>query len=91
MMSKDTPPAIPEKFRMPLRIAAAFLGYAIYLVLEEGKVVGPAFVGAGSVIFLWALIDRYATWRRDRSGLMQVGSTILGLALIGIGLYLVLR
>jgi hypothetical protein len=90
-MTNPTPPLIPEKFRMPLRIAAVFLGYVIYLVLEEGKVVGPAFVGFGSVVLLWAIIDRYATWRRDRSGLMQVGSTILGLAFIAIGLYLVLR
>lgn len=90
-MTNQTPPLIPEKFRMPLRIGAVFLGYVIYLVLEQGKVIGPAFVGFGSVILLWAIIDRYATWRRDRSGLMQVGSTILGLALIAIGLLLVLR
>lgn len=90
-MTKDVAPPVPEKYRMPLRIGAVFLGYGIYLVLEDEKIVGPAFVGVGSIIFLWALIDRYTTWRRDRSGLMQVGSTLLGVALIGIGTYLVLR
>jgi CHASE2 domain-containing sensor protein len=90
-MSNPAPPPVPEKWRMPLRIAAVAVAYILYRVLEKTGPVGAALIGLGSTLVAWTLIERYATWRRDRSGMMQVGTTILGLCFIGIGLYVYLR
>ena len=91
MNSKEVQPAIPEKARIPLRIAAVIVGYIVYRVLADEGVMGPAFIGFGTAFMGFVLVDRYATWRRDRSGLLQVGTTILALGLLGLGAYLMLR
>ncbi|MGH2734921.1 MAG: hypothetical protein ACRDKZ_05030 [Actinomycetota bacterium] len=75
---------------MLLRIAAVALGYAFYLPLQRNSLPGAVMVWAGTVVFGWVLIDRYTLRRRDGSGLMQVGSTLLGLGLIAIGASLAL-
>lgn len=91
MTANEVPPAISEKARIPLRVAAVVVGYLIYRLLEDQGVMGPAFFGLGIAFLGFVLVDRYATWRRDRSGLMQVGTTLLALGLLGVGAYLMLR
>lgn len=88
--SEGTPP-VPERYRMLLRLGAVALGYVVYRLVEPDHF-GPALMlGFGVWIFSAVMIERYSTRRSDRSGLMQVGSTILGLGLVVLGLALVLR
>ena len=91
MTANEVPPAIPEKARIPLRVAAVVVGYLIYRLLADDGVMGPAFIGFGVAFLGFVLVDRYGTWRRDRSGLLQVGTTLLALGLLGLGAYLMLR
>lgn len=91
MSGNDVPPAISEKARMPLRVVAVLIGYLVYRLLEDSGVMGPAFLGLGIAFMGFVLVDRYATWRRDRSGLLQVGTTFLALGFMGLGTYLILR
>ena len=91
MTAQEVPPAVPEKARIPLRIGAVILGYIVYRLLADDEVMGPAFIGFGTAFLGFVLVDRYATWRRDRSGLLQVGTTLLALGFLGLGAYLMLR
>lgn len=91
MTAKEVPPAVPEKARIPLRVGAVILGYIVYRLLADEGVMGPAFIGFGTAFLGFVLVDRYATWRRDRSGLLQVGTTLLALGFLGLGAYLMLR
>ena len=90
-MVKEAPPPIPEKMRIPLRIGAAILAYVLYRVLLDEKVIPPVFIAFGALLVAGTLIDRWTLRRRETSGLLQVGTTILGLGLLGIGIYLYLR
>ena len=91
MTANEVPPAIPEKARIPLRVGAVILGYIVYRLLADEKVMGPASIGFGIAFLGFVLVDRYGTWRRDRSGLLQVGTTLLALGFLGLGAYLMLR
>jgi hypothetical protein len=69
-------------------VGAIVACYALYFVLSRDRT-GPAvFIGLGSLLIAFSLIDRWTLWRRDRSGLMQVGQTLLGLGLLALGLFL---
>ncbi len=87
----DAPPPVSEKLRVPLRVGAIVAAYVLYRLLAEDAVVGAALVGIGAMLVAFMLIDRWTLRRRDTSGLLQVGTTILGLALIAIGALVVLR
>ena len=88
MHGKEGPPPIEPKHRIPLRVAAIVACYALYFALSKERT-GPAvFIGLGSLLISFSLIDRWTLWRRDRSGLMQVGQTLLGLGLLALGLFL---
>ena len=90
MNNDERPPPVPEKLNVPLKIGAVLIGYLLYRVLLEDKVAGPLFVAAGFVILAYAVINRWTTWSRDRSGMLQAGTTILGLGLLVLGALLVL-
>lgn len=91
MRRSEQQPVIPEKWVMALRLAIVLACYALYRLLEPEHGVMPAvFVGTGVLIFVYTLIDRYALWRRERSGMMQVAQTILGIGLALTGLVLIL-
>ena len=85
MKESDPPPPIPENLNVPLKVASVVIGYIIYRVLLDDAVAGPLFVAAGFVILAYALINRWTMWQRDRSGMLQAGTTILGLGLLGLG------
>ena len=92
MTGNEQPPPVSERASVPLKVASVVIGYLIYRVLlgDGDRVAGPLFVAAGFVALAYAMVNRWTTWRRDRSGLLQVGSTILGLGLMGLGALLIL-
>ena len=90
MHGKEEKPPIEEKHRIPLRVAAIVASYALYFYISREQTPPAVFIGLGTLLVLFALIDRWTLWRRDRSGLMQVGMTVLGLGLAALGLYLLL-
>lgn len=76
---------------MPLRIAAVVGAYVGYRLLVEDHLAGAAFVAVGGVALAWAAIDGATLWRRERSGLLTMGTILLGLGLLGLGTYLLVR
>lgn len=87
MRRAEQQPVIPESWVRYLRVAAVAAAYGLYRWLESShEIVPSAFVAFGSLLVLYTVITRYGTWRRDRSGMMQVGQTALGLGLIGAGI-----
>lgn len=90
MHRDEGPPPIEPKHRIPLRVVAIIGCYALYFFLSRDRT-GPAiFIGLGSLLVSFALIDRWTLWRRERSGLLQVGKTVLGLGLLALGLFLLI-
>ena len=90
MHGEEGPPPIEPKHRIPLRMIAVIACYALYFYLSRERTAPAAFVGLGALLISWSLIDRWTLWRRDRSGLMQVGQTLLGTGLLGLGVFLFL-
>lgn len=91
MMPDQGPPPVPEKLRMPLRIASVVVAYVIYRVLESRSVVGAVFVAAGFIVVDWVGIDYLTLRARERSGLLTMGSLLLGLGFIAVGILQVAR
>lgn len=85
---QEGPPPIETKHRIPLRVVAIVACYALYFFLSRERTPPAVLIGLGSLLVSLALIDRWTLWRRDRSGLMQVGQTLLGLGLLALGLFL---
>lgn len=80
------------KRRVLLRGVMIAVGYVIYLIVDASQpIFTSACVGLGVVLFGLAEIDSRTLPSKDRSRMMEVGLKILGLGLIGLGLYLVLR
>ena len=84
-------PLIETRFRMPLRVAVVFAGYFLYRWVGDERVVPGAMVGFGAVLVAWSIVDQFTLVRQARLGLLQVGSALLGLGLLGLGVYLTLR
>jgi hypothetical protein len=92
MSQKEPPPPISERLNVPLKIVSVAVGYLIYRVLlgDDERIAGPMFVAVGFIALAYAMVNRWTAWRRERSGLLQVGTTILGLGLMGLGAILML-
>ena len=88
--TEDRPPPIAERYRMFLRIIVVVLGYGLYLLLQREELGAGVFAGAGAIALGWSIVDRLTRWRRDLSSLMLVGTTLLGIGLLAIGLVLYL-
>lgn len=84
-------PLVETRFRLPLRIAAVLVGYLLYRWVGDARVVPGAMVGLGAILVEWSIIDELTLVKGQRLGLLQVGSAILGLGLLGLGAYLTLR
>ncbi|HEX2294563.1 MAG TPA: hypothetical protein VHN37_04570 [Actinomycetota bacterium] len=87
----NRPPRIDERYRMFLRIVAVLVGYGAYLLLEREKLVAGILVGAGIVALGFATVDRLTLWSHDRSPMMLTATTLLGIGLAAVGLFLYLR
>ena len=83
-------PRIETRYRLPLRIGAGFVAYLLYRWVGDARVVPGVMVGLGAVLVAWAIIDELTLVRSQRLGLLQVGTAILGLVLVGLGAYLIL-
>lgn len=79
-----TPP-LPERIRMPLRIASVAVGYLIYRLIGD-PFVGALLVWVGFVVLVWALIEKATTYRKDRLSMMLAGQAVLGIGLLAAGL-----
>ena len=86
MHRPEAPPPIEERYRIPLRIGVIVAAYALYFVVSSDATVTGIFLGVGVLLIGLALVDRWTLRRSNRSGLLQVGVTILGLGLLGLGL-----
>lgn len=84
-----TPP-LPERIRLPLRIASVVIGYVIYRLVGE-PVVGAFLIWVGFVALDWAIIEKATTYRRDRLSMMLVGQALLGAGLVAAGAIAVWR
>ncbi len=91
MHREEGPPPIAQRYRIPLRGGVIVASYLLYLVISQNETVPGIFLGLGSLLIGFAVVDRWTVWRRERSGLIQVGMTLLGAGLLGLGLYLLLR
>jgi hypothetical protein len=80
-----------ERYRMAARIAAVLIGYLIYRWVGDDRVGPGIMVGIGFVLISWPVIDSFFRPRDERLQLLEVGSAVLGLGLLGVGAYLALR
>ena len=87
----NRPPPIDERYRMFFRIAVVVVAYGAYLYVQREKLVPGVLVGAGLIALGFSTVDRLTRWRRDLSEMMLVGTTLLGLGLLAIGLVLYFR
>lgn len=88
MHREERPPPIEQRHRIPLRVVAITACYALYFFLSREDTPAAVFIGLGCLLVSLTLIDRWTLWRRDRSGLLQVGKTLLGLGLLALGIFL---
>lgn len=84
-----TPP-LPERVRLPLRIASVVIGYVIYRIVGE-PVAGALLIWVGFVALDWAIIEKATTYRKDRLSMMLMGQGLLGLGLLIAGALVVAR
>lgn len=89
--TEDRPPPIDERYRMFLRIVVVVVAYGLYLLLQRESLAAGVIAGAGVLALGWATVDRYTRWRRDRSEMMLVATTLLGVGLLALGAVLYLR
>ena len=83
-------PLIQTRFRLPLRVAAVFVGYFLYRGVVDARIVPGAMVGIGAILLAWSVIDELTLVPNQRLGLVQVGSALLGIGLLGLGAFLTL-
>lgn len=91
MHGKEAPPPIEERYRIPLRVVVIVGSYLLYFVLSDERLIAAIFLGLGSAFLGLSLVDRWTLRRSKRSGLLQVGLTILALAFLGLGLFFLIR
>lgn len=87
----NRPPRIDERYRMFLRILVVLVGYGAYLLVQGEKLVAGVLVGAGVVALGFSTVDRLTRWSHDRSDMMLVATTLLGIGLLAVGTFLYLR
>ncbi|HYP24142.1 MAG TPA: hypothetical protein VEV43_11250 [Actinomycetota bacterium] len=87
----NRPPRIDERYRMFLRIVVVLVAYGAYLLVQGERLMAGVLVGAGVIALGFSTVDRLTRWSHDRSDMMLVATTLLGLGLTAIGLFLYLR
>lgn len=87
----NRPPRIDERYRMFLRILVVLVAYGAYLLVQGERLMAGVLVGAGVIALGFSTVDRLTRWSHDRSDMMLVATTLLGLGLTAVGLFLYLR
>ena len=87
----NRPPRIDERYRMFLRIVAVVVGYGAYLIVERERLMAGVLVGAGVIALGFSTVDRLTRWSHDRNEMMLVATTVLGLGLVAVGMFVYLR
>lgn len=81
-----------SKRRIPLRGAVIALGYLIYLLVDQSQpIFTSACIGLGAILFGLAEVDSRTLATAERSRLLEMGTRLLGLGLLALGLFLILR
>lgn len=81
-----TPPRIDPKYSLWMRLGALAIAYAAYRLVGDVKLSAGIFMGIGLLLVDYAAVTYLTTRRDERSGLLQTGQVILGIALVGLGL-----
>ena len=88
---EGAPPPIDPSRRIPLRAASVIFCYLLYLWIGDDRAAGGVSTAAGLLLLSWTVIDQFTLRRRERTGLLQVGTALLGLGLLGLGVFLLVR
>lgn len=76
---------------MPLRIAVVVAGYFVARAVAPDRTGARITLWVGIILDGWLVVDRVTMWARDRSPMLVAGTTVLGLGLVGLGIYLAVR
>lgn len=87
-MKDTTPPPVDPKYAIYARVAIVAIAYFAYRTVEDKHLAAGIFLGVGVLLVGYALVTKLTTWAKDRSEMMQMGQTILGLGLVGIAIFL---
>lgn len=85
-MKDTTPPPIDPKYAIYARVAIVAIAYLAYRTVESKHLAAGIFLGVGVLLVGYAVVTRLTTWAKDRSEMMQMGQTILGLGLVALGI-----
>lgn len=81
-----TPPRIDPKRALPMRLAVLALAYGAYRAVEDDRFSSGVFIGFGALLIGYAIVTNLTTRRDQRSGMLQMGQSILGAGLVALGL-----
>ncbi len=87
MTERNRAPRLDEKQAMVARLVTIGLAYGLYRLLETRDVIGGALAGLGFLMIVYGYITMFSTRDADRSEMLRVGQTILGLGLVALGLF----
>ena len=82
-----TPPRIDPKYAIWMRLGALALAYVVYRLVGDVRLSAGIFMGIGLLLIDYAAVTYLTTRRDERSGLLQTGQVILGIGLVGLGLF----
>lgn len=82
-----TPPRIDPKYAIWMRLGALALAYVVYRLVGDVRLSAGIFMGVGLLLIDYAAVTYLTTRRDERSGLLQTGQVILGIGLVGLGLF----
>lgn len=82
-----TPPRIDPKYAIWMRLGALALAYVVYRFVGDVQLSAGIFMGVGLLLVDYAVVTYLTTRRDQRSGLLQTGQVILGVVLVGLGLF----
>lgn len=81
-----TPPRIDPKYAIWMRLGGLALAYGVYRLAGDVRLSAGIFMGFGLLLIDYAVVTYLTTRRDERSGLLQTGQVILGIALVALGL-----
>jgi hypothetical protein len=81
MPGSEEQPPLEGRYRVPLLIVNGIAAFLIARFLFD-KTAAWIVGGLGLLCLGASMVNRYTLWRREKSGLMQVGTALLGFGLL---------